>query len=69
MSQVDKTSLYLCIIEGNVREIKKGIELKLNFLKLTDMSKEVKNWIDSMAEIEALIMDLDLEFVKESTEL
>lgn len=33
------------------------------------MSKEVKNWIDSLAEIEALIMDLDLEFVKESTEL
>ena len=66
LSQVDKTSLYLCIIERDVKE-KKRIEVKL--LKLTDMSKEVKNWIDSLAEIEALIMDLDLEFVKESTEL
>ena len=27
------------------------------------MSKEMKNWMDSMSELEALIIDLDLEFV------
>ncbi len=29
------------------------------------MSKEVKNWIENSAEIEALIGELDLEFICE----
>ncbi len=33
--------------------------------KVTDMSKEIKNWIENSSEIEDLINDLELEFIGE----
>ena len=31
--------------------------------KVTDMSKEIRNWIENSSEIEDLINDLELEFI------
>lgn len=45
LSKVDKTRQYLCI----------------GFKKNTAMSKELRNWIESIAEVEALVEDLELE--------